>query len=54
MHMFTGKSISEINLETGFCNESYFGVIFRRLTGMTPYDYRRNRVGSQVSSATPR
>jgi transcriptional regulator GlxA family with amidase domain len=36
----TGKSIAEISLETGFCNQSYFGVIFRRITGMTPLAYR--------------
>jgi AraC family transcriptional activator of pobA len=38
----TGKAISEISLETGFCNQSYFGVIFRRITGMTPLEYRLN------------
>jgi AraC-like DNA-binding protein len=36
----TGKGIAEISLESGFCNQSYFGVIFRRLTGMTPREYR--------------
>lgn len=36
----TNKSISEISLETGFCNQSYFGVVFRRLTGETPLNYR--------------
>ena len=37
----TEKPILEISLESGFCNQSYFGVIFRRLTGMTPLKYRR-------------
>jgi AraC-like DNA-binding protein/quercetin dioxygenase-like cupin family protein len=54
----TDKSISEIGLEVGFCNQSYFGVIFRRLTGMTPYDCRKNRAGGHAaqsaSAATPR
>ncbi len=39
----TDKAISEISLETGFCNQSYFGVIFRRVTGMTPLQYRLHR-----------
>ena len=39
----TGKTIAEISLETGFCNQSYFGVIFRRATGMTPLAYRLSR-----------
>jgi AraC-like DNA-binding protein len=36
----TDKAIADISLETGFCNQSYFGMIFRRLTGMTPLQYR--------------
>jgi len=44
----TDRAISEISLETGFCNQSYFGVIFRRITGMTPLEYRlRQRHGSE-------
>ena len=39
---FTDQAISEISLETGFCNQSYFGVIFRRITGITPLQYRIN------------
>lgn len=46
----TDRSISEISLEVGFCNQSYFGVIFRRLTGMTPYDYRKNHTAVSPSS----
>ncbi len=50
----TGKSISEISLEAGFCNQSYFGVIFRRLTGMTPYDYRKHHASPNAArSAVP-
>jgi AraC-like DNA-binding protein len=45
----TDKSISEISLEAGFCNQSYFGVIFRRITGMTPYDYRKNHSGGHAA-----
>ena len=39
----TDKAISEVSLETGFCNQSYFGVIFRRVTGTTPLAYRLHR-----------
>jgi transcriptional regulator GlxA family with amidase domain len=46
----TDKAISEISLETGFCNQSYFGVIFRRITGMTPLEYRLNRRGDLPAS----
>ena len=34
--------ISEVCLEVGFCDQSYFGMIFRRLTQMTPRSYRQN------------
>jgi YesN/AraC family two-component response regulator len=40
MLVSTNKQISEIGLETGFCNQSYFGVVFRRVTGVTPLEYR--------------
>lgn len=46
----TDKTIVEISLEIGFCNQSYFGSIFRRITGMTPFEYRlqcrQNRQGA--------
>lgn len=34
--------ISEVCLAVGFCDQSYFGMIFRRLTQMTPRSYRQN------------
>lgn len=40
------KPISEITFETGFCNQSYFGVIFRRVTGITPLKYRLKHGGA--------
>jgi AraC-like DNA-binding protein len=43
----TSRPISEISLETGFCNQSYFGVIFRRIAGMTPLEYRLKQNGSR-------
>jgi AraC family transcriptional regulator, transcriptional activator of pobA len=36
----TRKPISEVSLEAGFCNQSYFTMVFRRLTKMTPLAYR--------------
>jgi AraC-like DNA-binding protein/mannose-6-phosphate isomerase-like protein (cupin superfamily) len=37
----TDKSISEVSQEVGFCDQSYFGLVFRRLVRMTPRDYRK-------------
>jgi len=37
----TDKSVSDISQEMGFCDQSYFGTVFRRLVGMTPAAYRR-------------
>lgn len=34
------RSMSDISQETGFCDQSYFGTVFRRLVGMTPAAYR--------------
>lgn len=49
----TGRSIADISLETGFCNQSYFGVIFRRVTGMSPLAYRLNHGGSIQTAVSP-
>jgi AraC-like DNA-binding protein/mannose-6-phosphate isomerase-like protein (cupin superfamily) len=37
----TDRSIAEISLETGYCDQSYFGGVFRKLVGITPAAYRR-------------
>jgi len=37
----TGKSIVDVSLETGFCDQSYFGMVFRKYAHMTPLTYRR-------------
>lgn len=43
----TDDPISEIGLEVGFCDQSYFGLIFRRIAHMTPRQYREQaRQGS--------
>lgn len=37
----TDRSIAEISLDTGYCDQSYFGAVFRKLAGTTPAAYRR-------------
>lgn len=37
----TEKSISDVSQQTGFCDQSYFGTVFRALSNMTPLTYRR-------------
>jgi len=37
----TGKPMSEISQETGFCDQSYFANVFHRVVGTTPALYRR-------------
>lgn len=38
----TDKSISEVSQEVGFCDQSYFGLMFRKLTHMTPLHYKNH------------
>ena len=37
----TQKPISELCQEVGFCDQSYFGYVFRRLVTVTPLQYRQ-------------
>ncbi len=41
-HLMAGttRSIAAISQEVGFCDQSYFGVVFRRIVGVSPRDYR--------------
>jgi len=34
------KSLASICQEVGFCNQSYFGLVFRKLVGVTPLAFR--------------
>jgi transcriptional regulator GlxA family with amidase domain len=43
----TTKSIASIGLETGFCDQSYFGMVFRKFAHMTPLIYRRRFVADR-------
>jgi AraC-like DNA-binding protein len=36
----TDKPMSDISQEMGFCDQSYFGTVFRKVVGMTPAAYR--------------
>jgi AraC family transcriptional regulator, transcriptional activator of pobA len=38
----TDKSISEVSQEVGFCDQSYFGLVFRKLVHMTPREYKEH------------
>ena len=38
----TSKPISEIALEVGFANSSYYATVFKGAYGMTPSVYRNN------------
>ncbi len=35
------KSLAELSQEVGFCDQSYFGSVFRKTVRMTPLNYRR-------------
>jgi AraC-like DNA-binding protein len=37
----TDNSLSDISQKIGFCDQSYFGMVFRKLVGTTPMSYRR-------------
>lgn len=39
----TNKTIAQVSQEVGFCDQSYFGYIFRKLVHMTPREYREQR-----------
>lgn len=41
MLLKTQKSISEIALETGYCNGDYLSANFKKRTGMTPGEFRK-------------
>lgn len=37
----TDKSLAAISQEVAFCNQSHFGMVFRKLVGVTPLTFRR-------------
>jgi AraC-like DNA-binding protein len=52
--MLTHTDVSMKNLcqEVGFCDQSYFGMVFRKTVGMTPAEYRR-RYRASAGPAPP-
>jgi AraC-like DNA-binding protein len=49
----TDKPLSEISLEAGFCTQSYFSMVFRRVTGITPLAYRLESTGGNTGAVRP-
>jgi AraC family L-rhamnose operon regulatory protein RhaS len=47
----TGKSVTEIANELGFCSSQHFATTFKRLTGMRPSDYRGGKAAPREPSA---
>lgn len=45
----TDESMVSISQEVGFCDQSYFGTVFRSLVGLTPGAYRRRFRNGTVS-----
>ena len=37
------KSVTDIAMELGFCNSSYFTSVFRRFNACTPSEYQRQK-----------
>lgn len=49
----TDVPMVSISQEVGFCDQSYFGTVFRKVVGMTPAIYRRRFRHQQSSGHTP-
>lgn len=50
----TDKSIAEVSQEVGFCDQSYFGIVFRKFVHTPPFLYRqRHRAGEGEHRLTP-
>ena len=46
----TDESMASISQQVGFCDQSYFGTVFRRIVGMTPATYRRRIRNNTLSN----
>jgi AraC-like DNA-binding protein/mannose-6-phosphate isomerase-like protein (cupin superfamily) len=49
----TEELLTDIALELGFCDQSYFGSVFRKHVGVTPADYRRQFRNQAAYLAAP-
>lgn len=47
------RSMAEISQETGFCDQSYFGLVFRKIVGETPREYRLRLRREHLAGAPP-
>ena len=45
------RSITQIAMDTGFNDAAYFSLIFRKQTGITPSEYRRNSPHEETTGA---
>ena len=45
----TDRSLADIGVDVGFCDQSYFGAIFRTHVGITPAAYRRRYQNMRLS-----
>lgn len=48
----TDLSVAEVSQKAGFCDQSYFGLVFRQLTGMTPRQFK-DKSGNRRDVAPP-
>jgi transcriptional regulator GlxA family with amidase domain len=39
------KTVTEIAMQTGFCDASYFSKQFKKFAGCTPLEYKREAIG---------
>jgi AraC-like DNA-binding protein/quercetin dioxygenase-like cupin family protein len=49
----TDEPISSISEGLAFCNQSYFGMVFRKLVGVTPLAYRRQLANGRETDWSP-
>lgn len=53
----TDKSIAEVSQAVGFCDQSYFGLVFRSVMGVPPRDYKgrveKGTAGSAAGTSPP-
>jgi len=45
----TDKSIAEVSNEVGFCDQSYFGLVFRNIVGVPPRQYKSRGAAAATS-----
>jgi two-component system response regulator YesN len=48
----TDQSVAQVSHEVGFCDQSYFGLVFRTHAKMSPLEYR-HRVQLETPQSSP-